>query len=187
MIHGTEPNDPWITWGNSTDVQDCAYDNALVVVSAKGVPLTYVNVTGDEPNNYFGDLSTCDYDEFGGSGDTSSLCSSSSGPSTPTGLQRIGSGFFSEAVEENLVKCRYESYSSYISGFHEDFTSSTSDDNSYHSHSTTLGHTSSGKFYFADDDDDDVDGPPEYDEWFISIASRTGLAGQAGLVVALPI
>uniref|UniRef100_A0A8H8CJT8 Uncharacterized protein n=1 Tax=Psilocybe cubensis TaxID=181762 RepID=A0A8H8CJT8_PSICU len=181
VIHGTEPNDPWTLWGNSTGVQDCAYGNALVVISTKtkGVPLAYINTPGDETDSYSSILASPDHDEFGVSEDGSSFCSNTSGPGTPTELQRVGSGFFSEAIDEDLVKCRYESYSAYISGLHNDIAINTAEDdpNSLY----TPSHTSSGKFYIADDDDEDEDeGPPEYDEWYISIANRTGLTEQTG-------
>ncbi|KDR83986.1 hypothetical protein GALMADRAFT_236543 [Galerina marginata CBS 339.88] len=162
VIHETSASDPWIYWANATDPQDSSSGNFLVVPS-KGPTLT--------------EDGKCDVDDEldrqSYMSDPSSRCDSPF-PETPQDLQRLGSGFFSDTVEEDIADNFQQGYLDYPSVTDEEDTSLLPADQLEYRSSSTYGEfreSPKNKFFILDEDEDD--GPPEFDEWFISIAKRT--------------
>ncbi|KAF8914208.1 hypothetical protein CPB84DRAFT_67947 [Gymnopilus junonius] len=152
VIQECGPNDPWTRWNNATDYQDLAFGNSLGVISSNRAPLTYLNVPDESDTDETIDMAWEDEDCL------SSGCSSY--PQTPSTLDGLSDGFL---FEEDITECpTYLGFSESASVVQEEASLPRS----------------KATFFLLDEDEDD--GPPEFDEWYISIAARTHAVEEAG-------
>lgn len=116
-------------------------------------PLTYINIPGQDTDETIEtiDMAWDDQDYLSNS-DSSCL-------QTPSGLDGLGNDFF---FEEDITECRsYLEYPECPPVVEEGAPSPRS----------------KARFFLLDEDEDD--GPPEFDDWYISIATRTREAEEA--------
>jgi len=144
-------------------VQDHCFGNSLVVASSRFSQLQYINPAIEEIHHTNDRHESFDEDESLDYFSDASSSYSSCPPTPQIELHRVGSSFFIELCEEEK-----EDITVFLQE-NDSMTDSFSVEEEGYEQYAVCGQEVKRKFFI---DEDEEDGPPEWDDWFISAAAR---------------